>query len=290
MLNIDCDAAYADVMERALYNGALSGLSRDGAHYYYENPLESAGDHHRWAWHHCPCCPMNVARLIGSVGGYFYSVGDDVLAVHLYGENTAELEVGDLTVGIRQETDYPWSGDVMLVVEPERAALFALRLRIPDGRRPARLLVNGENADFDMSRGYAVIRRTWTAGDTVSLDLEMPVERLYAHPAVRMDIGRVCIKRGPLIYTMESADNPDLTPARLRLPQDARIEPVKRDDLFDGIVTLVAEASAASADDWDGDLYRTEPPQWRPATVELLPYYLWDNRTPGEMLVWLAEA
>jgi hypothetical protein len=289
MLHIDCDAAYADVMERALYNGALSGLSREGTHYYYENPLESAGDHHRWAWHHCPCCPMNIARLIGSVGGYFYSTGEDVVAVHLYGASTAELAVGDRALSIRQETDYPWSGAVRLVVEPERAASFALRLRIPDGRRPASLAVNGAAADFELSKGYAVLRRTWQPGDAISLDLAMPVERLYAHPAVRMDIGRVCVKRGPLIYCLEAADNPDVAPAQALLPREAEIEPVRRDDLFDGVVALVAEGSTVAADGWNGDLYRSEPPERRPASFTLLPYYLWDNRAPGEMMVWLAE-
>ena len=92
MLNIDLDGRYADVLEQALYNGALSGLSRDGEHYFYENPLESDGKHTRWEWHTCPCCTMNVSRLVASVGGYFYSTGKDVLAVHLYGGNSATVD------------------------------------------------------------------------------------------------------------------------------------------------------------------------------------------------------
>ena len=110
MLNLDCDGAYADVLELALYNGALSGLSRDGTHYFYENKLESDGSHKRWEWHPCPCCTMNVARLVASVGGYFYSTGEDTLAVHLYGGNSARLSVGGKAVRIRQKADYPWSG------------------------------------------------------------------------------------------------------------------------------------------------------------------------------------
>ena len=90
MLNLDCDGKYADVMELALFNGALAGLSRDGTHYFYDNRLESDGSHTRWQWHPCPCCTMNVSRLVASVGGYFYSTGDDVIAVHLYGGSTRQ--------------------------------------------------------------------------------------------------------------------------------------------------------------------------------------------------------
>ncbi len=94
MLHLDCDGSYGDVLELALYNGALAGLSRDGVHYFYENRLESDGSHQRWQWHSCPCCTMNVSRLIASVGGYFYATGEDTIAVHLYGANSARLSVG----------------------------------------------------------------------------------------------------------------------------------------------------------------------------------------------------
>jgi hypothetical protein len=289
MLNLECDGRYADVLERALYNGALSGLSREGTHYYYENPLESAGNHHRWAWHHCPCCTMNVARLIASVGGYFYSTGEDVLAVHLYCSSTAQVAVAGRTVRIRQETDYPWSGAVKIAVEPDGEAAFALRLRAPDGRRPLAVLVNGQRAGYRLANGYAVVARTWRAGDTVSLELDMPAERLYAHPAVKMDVGRVCLKRGPLVYCAESADNPGISPATARLPREAAIEDRRRPDLFDGIVTLTAVGSTPTAADWNGQLYRATPAAWEPAPLTFIPYYLWDNREPGEMMVWLAE-
>lgn len=289
MLNIDCDSVYADALERALYNGALAGLARDGTHYFYENRLESAGDHHRWDWHHCPCCTMNVSRLVTSVGGYFYSVGEDTVAVHLYCSGTADLNVGGQTVRIRQQTDYPWAGDVAITVEPGADTEFALRLRIPDRRRPNGLTVNGAETKFDLENGYAIIRRTWRSGDVVSLSLDMPVERLYAHPAVKMDVGRVCLKRGPLIYCMEAADNPGLSPAQSRLPLERQVTPSRQHELFGGIVQLVGEGAAVSSDGWDGTLYRQQPPHWRPAALIFIPYYLWDNREPGEMMVWLAE-
>ena len=125
MLNLELDGEYADVMEQALYNGALSGLSRDGTTYFYQNPLESDGSHTRWDWHPCPCCTMNVSRLVASIGGYFYSTGPDLLAVHLYGGNTAKLSVSGTPVRIRQETDYPWSGKVRIAVDPAEPKAFA---------------------------------------------------------------------------------------------------------------------------------------------------------------------
>jgi DUF1680 family protein len=288
MLNLDCDRRYADVLELALYNGALAGLSREGTHYFYENRLESDGTHRRWEWHTCPCCTMNVSRLIASVGGYFYATGEDMIAVHLYGASLARLSLDGRTVRIRQVTDYPWSGKIKLTIDPETPARFALRLRIPGWVRDAKMKLNGKALDATQTTpGYAVIHREWMAGDEVELDLPTPVERIYAHPDVHADIGRVCLKRGPLIYCVEAADNPSFSIPRLRLPGDAEILSIGRADLFDGIVGL--EAEGRLAENWNGDLYRAAPPSGSPARVFAIPYYLWSNRQPGRMTVWIPE-
>ena len=131
MLHLDLDGAYADVMERALYNGALSGLSREGTHFFYANPLESRGQHQRWAWHICPCCTMNVARLVASIGGYFVSSSDAGVAVHLYGGFSASPTIQGKRVTIKETSDYPWSGDIRIAVDPEAPTTFELKLRIP---------------------------------------------------------------------------------------------------------------------------------------------------------------
>jgi uncharacterized protein len=290
MLNLDCDGAYADVMEQALYNGALSGLSRDGTHYFYENPLESDGSQHRWEWHPCPCCTMNVSRVIASVGGYFYSVGTDVVAVHLYGGNAARLDLAGRTVRLRQDTDYPWSGRVRIEVDPGREATFALRLRIPGWARSHDLQVNGAPAPGALVRGYRELHRTWQAGDVVTLDLPMPVERLYAHPDVRAGIGRVCLKRGPLVYCVEQVDNPDVPVGRLRLRRAATLRAEVRPELLEGIVTLEGEAELTAEEGWEGRLYRSQPPTTRKVMFTAVPYYFWNNRGANRMLVWLHEA
>jgi DUF1680 family protein len=290
MLNLDLDGKYADVMELALYNGALSGMSRDGTHYFYQNPLESDGSHKRWVWHPCPCCTMNVSRLVASIGGYFYSTSDSVLAVHLYGGNSAKLSVGDRKVRVRQEADYPWSGKIRITVEPEAPAEFSVRLRIPGWARGETLAVKGQPVEgAPRHNGYVDISRRWSAGDVIDLNLPMPPVRLFAHPDVRMDGARVCLKRGPLVYCIEQVDNAEAV-SRVRLPRTASIEAVPRPDLFGGIVSLVAEGKALSAESWDETLYRVNPPASGPARIIAIPYYLWANRELGRMLVWVPEA
>lgn len=291
MLNVELDGHYADVLEQALYNGALSGLSRDGEHYFYENPLASDGSHRRWAWHACPCCTMNVSRLVASVGGYFYSTGPKTLAVHLYGGNTAKLTVDGKPVTVTEISRYPWEGRIRIALDLEGEQAFALKLRIPGWTRKATTSVNGTPVDVaaGMDRGYLTIDRSWRAGDVVDLDLPMPVERVYAHPSVRMDIGRTALKRGPLVYCAEQVDNPGTEVGHLRLPRIAPVAPVERPDLFGGTVTLVAEGAVATASGRDDPLYSTAPPVTRPARINAIPYYLWNNREPGAMQVWLPE-
>jgi hypothetical protein len=288
MLNINLEGRYADILEQSLYNGSLSGLSRDGTHYFYQNPLESDGTHTRWEWHSCPCCTMNVSRLVASVGGYFYSTSDEVLAVHLYGGASADLKVGERPVKITETSNYPWSGAIRLAIDPESAGAFALMLRIPGWARSATAKVNGEAIDTTATKnGYLAVSRTWTAGDVVDLDLPMPIERIYANPLVKADIGRAALKRGPLVYCAEQVDNGNLPVERLRLPPDAKLSVKERADLFDGIVTISVEGGLA--EDWGDDLYRAQPQVAAPAEWIAVPYYLWNNRAAGPMRVWIPE-
>jgi DUF1680 family protein len=288
MLHLDLDGAYADVMERALYNGALSGLSREGTHYFYANPLESRGQHRRWAWHLCPCCTMNVSRLVASIGGYFVSSSDAGVAVHLYGGFSASPTIQGKRVTIKETSDYPWSGDIRIAVDPEAPTTFELKLRIPGWAQTATATVNGEPVALTPKRGYAAISRHWSAGDVVALDLPMPPQRLYAHPNVRMDVGRVALRRGPLIYCVEEADNPGGPVQRLTLPRGAPLI-AKRADAFGGVTMLKAPAKELVPAD-GGALYSTTPPAGRDATLAAIPYFLWGNREPGSMQVWIAEA
>src|SRR5690606_22579476 len=148
MLGRGPDRLYADILEQALYNGAITGLSLDGKTFFYDNPLESSGKHHRWTWHPCPCCPPNIARLVASLGSYIYQVADDEIAVHLFAESEARVELANgARFTLRQETDYPWSGDISIAIDPEVPARFAVSLRVPAWAREARLMVNGQPVD-----------------------------------------------------------------------------------------------------------------------------------------------
>jgi hypothetical protein len=288
MTLLEGDARYADVMEQALYNGALSGLSLDGERFFYDNPLASRGEHHRWTWHRCPCCPPNIARLVASLGSYVYSVAPGELAVHLYAQGSARLAVDGTVVTMRQVTDYPWDGVIALHIAPQTAVELTLRLRIPGWCRSPQIKVNGHDLDAGQAteRGYASVRRLWQTGDQVTLVLGMPVERVYAHPEVRADQGRVALKRGPVIYCVEAVDT-SAAPHRLALPRDQAITPRLEPDLLGGIATLSGTAMASLP--VDGELYRTQPLRREPVPFRAVPYYAWDHREPGEMVVWLPE-
>jgi uncharacterized protein len=290
MLHLDMDGQYADVLERALFNGALSGLSRDGRHYFYANPLESNGTPERWEWHTCPCCTMNVARLIGSVGSYFCSSGEDEIALHLYGGISTLVALRSGKVALRETSNYPWSGDISIEVDPESSSEFTLNLRIPGWCKGAAVTVNGESVSALPVKGYLPVTRVWNKGDVVKLDLPMPAERVYAHPSVSMDVARVALSRGPLIYCVEEADNPGRPVQRLKLPRAAALSAAKRDDLFGGAVAISADASAIKDSDWKGTLYRNDPPKDERTRLTAIPYFLWSNRGKGSMLVWVPEA
>jgi uncharacterized protein len=290
MLGMGPNARYADIMERALYNGSISGLSLDGSLFFYENPLESRGRHNRWKWHRCPCCPPNIGRMVASIGSYFYSLADDALAVHLYGDSTARFDIAGVPVALTQASRYPWDGAVAITIEPQAPVAFTLHLRVPAWSTGATLKVNGETVKLEdvTSDGYAAIRRTWKKGDSVRLDLEMPIERLYANPQVRQDAGRVALSRGPLIYCVEATDN-DGSLHRIALPRTASIEAHDEPDLLGGVVTLSTAALADTDEGWQNGLYRTDPPAATQTRLTAIPYFAWDNREPGEMLVWLRD-
>jgi uncharacterized protein len=187
-------------------------------------------------------------------------------------------------------SNYPWSGEIEIHVDPEAPARFDVKLRIPSWCKDAKVEVNGKAIDASATeRGYLTIEREWRAGDVIILDLPMPPERLYAHPGVIMDAGRVALKRGPLVYCVEEVDNPGGRVQRLKLPRSSEIRAETRSDLFDGIVTLKADARAIDEADFH-QLYRTSPPQESASTLTAVPYFLWANRQQGSMVVWVPEA
>jgi DUF1680 family protein len=287
LLQIEADGRYADAMERALYNGALAGIALDGKRFFYENPLESRGTHHRQGWFGCACCPGNISRLIASLGGYAYSESPDGAWVHLYAQGSATLEIGGRHVVLRQQTRYPWDGKVVVSVEPEAPARFALHLRIPAWASNARLRVDdGAPLAATPVNGYVRVEREWRTGDRVTLDLPMPVERVRANPAVRQDVGQLALQRGPLVYCLESVDNP-FPLHRLVVPPTAALAARFEPDVLGGIAVVEGPAQLEDDSGWDGELYGTRASRRTAVRIRAVPYYAWDHRAPGEMRVWL---
>ena len=287
MLQIEADARYADVIERALYNGVLSGVSLDGTKFFYVNPLASSGRHHRQAWFGCACCPPNIARLLASLGEYVYAASDTAAYIHVYVASEGKAEVAEQKVTLHQDTDYPWSGDVEITVGVASPARFALMLRIPGWCAKHALKVNGKPVAAPVAKGYAKIRRTWNDGDRVELSLAMPIQRVAAHPRVAEDAGKVALQRGPLVFCLEQCDNAALVRS-IELPDKAKLSARFDQKLFGGAVVIEGEALAPTPTGWKGQLYQpASATQLKPVKFRAIPYCLWDNREGGAMTVWL---
>lgn len=262
------DAKYADVLERAMYNGALAGISLSSDRFFYVNPLASAGKHHRKPWYGTACCPSQISRFLPSVGGYIYAVSPEALWVNLYIGSSTSVKVGRTGVDVAMATDYPWDGKVSLTITPEKPRTFGLKLRIPGWCGGWELKVNGEAVDAAVADGYATVHRKWKKGDEISLTMDMPVEVVAADPRVKADEGRRAIQRGPVVYCLEETDNPSVADAVL--DPDAKFSTDFEPQLLGGVCTITAHQRS-------GDL-------------KFIPYYAWDNREPGRMEIWVKYA
>ncbi len=282
MLNLTGESKYADVLERALYNGVASGVALNGRGFFYENPLATQGNHHRQEFFDCACCPPNVARLFASLGQYFYSTDGDDIAVQLYGQGRAQIGA----VTLRQVTEYPWDGRIRLEIET-KPAVFGLKLRLPDWCAGWSLSINGQPISPALEKGYLCLRREWHSGDEIVLDLEMPVVYVRAHPLVASAVGRVALQRGPLVYCLESADHPGVSVHHLIAPKEASAWQVEKSVDWNDVAVLRAEGLQFDISGWEKSLYSTQIPAVKSAALTAIPYCLWDNRVPGEMRVWL---
>jgi DUF1680 family protein len=260
------DSKYADVMERSMYNGALAGISLEGDLFFYVNPLESVGTHHRKPWYGCACCPSQICRFLPSIGNYIYGLSQDAVWVNLYMGNTAEVKVNGKNVTLTQETNYPWEGAVALTVGTKSPVKTQMRMRIPEWCRSYTLAVNGTAVNAPVEKGYAVIERKWKDGDKIELVLDMPVEVVAADPRVKENEGRRALQRGPLVYCLEEADN-KVDYDQLRISEDASFSTEFKPDFLRGVVTITAQTGSQ--------------------TLNYIPYYSWDNREPGRMQVWV---
>lgn len=292
---LTADATYFDVLERALYNGILSGVSLDGSKFFYENPLGSPppGDHHRKDWYACACCPPNILRFLASLSGMAYAFDENAVYVNLYGPS--DMTISGNALRIMQTTNYPWDGRVTIKanVALVRHAQHDLMLRIPEWCRSFTISVDGVAlAAPEVVNGYARVPGGAT-GNKVEVAFEMPVRRVYSHPSVMFNRGRVALQRGPIVYCLEDADNRDEAgkdaARRIAIAPDAAIEPAFGSGLV-GMTLLTGQGLLTRDQDWGEDqLYRDEA---APEKVRFtaIPYFAWDNRKPGGMQVWIPES
>lgn len=286
MFLVSGEGRFVDVMELALYNGILPGISINGKEYFYVNPLADRGGHRRQRWFACACCPPNVARTLTALPGYLYALSSEGIWVNLYASNVSEFEVNGSRIKIEEKTDYPWRGLVEFRISGNAA--FSLFLRKPGWCRRFSLSVNGEAVEALLEKGYLVVHREWHEGDTVTLNLEMQPEFLESHPYVSENVGKVAIRRGPLVYCLEAEDNSGVDIWELQISRNLELSE-EYQDILGGVVVLRGKGYVVDPASW-GQLYLpVEEVNRFKKEVEFtaIPYYAWANRTPGPMKVWV---
>jgi len=269
---------YVDVQERVLYNNILGAVDLTGRNFFYQNPPTSHRARH--PWHGCPCCVGNIPRTLLTIKDRMYSLspdGETLYVNHFVAGEAMISNVAGTTVRIQQQTEYPWQGRVSLVLTPQAAKPFTLKIRIPNraesdlytakpdlaGRFTVR--INGRKQDVRVVDGYVSLKRTWKAGDRVDVTLPMGIQRIYADPRVKANVGRVALQRGPLIYNIENVDN-KADVRSMVLPDETPLKPVWKEDLLGGVMAITCDSPRLLA----------------------VPNYARLNRG-GLSLVWIAE-
>lgn len=301
MLESTGDAKYADIVETALYNSVLSGVSLDGKRYFYTNPLRLSDDfpytlrwpRERQEYISCFCCPPNTLRTICEAQNYAYTVSENALWCNLYGQSELTTKLGKHDLEVSQVTGYPYDGKVMLTFRavPKKQEM-ALHLRIPAWCDRATVKVNGEAVDVPVKANtYATLNRVWKKGDVVELDMEMRVKLMESNPLVEETRNQVVVKRGPLVYCLEGMDVADgrriddvLIPSTIQFtPTEITIDGSK-------MIALGGEARLMDEASWDNVLYREVGKADRTVKIRLIPYFAWGNRGKSEMTVWMPLA
>ena len=288
MLRMDTDRKYSDVMERALFNGILGGISEDGKKFFYTNSLEMDPERckkrkdynhleaERQSWFDCPCCPPNIARLILSFNRYMYTVSLSELNLHLFAPSIADIKGWH----IEQHTDYPAEGKILLMVERKREGegKGKMRIRVPGWCESFFVKVDGKKVEGILEKGYLLLEEDFSRKRIIELELDMPIKKVYANEKVKSLAGKTAVMRGPVVYCLEQADNGELF--NLFFKENGKMEMEKT-----GIV--LAEGYRMTGQ--RSGLYTYQKPGYREENIKLLPYCRWNNRGTGQMRVFLGE-
>ena len=285
------DSKYYDVIERTMYNGLISGISLDGKNFFYPNPTESDGKYEfnmgactRQPWFDCSCCPTNLIRFIPSIPGLVYATNEDSLYVNLFISNNAQVNIDGEQIGITQQTNYPWNGNINISINPEEEKTFTLKLRIPgwaenkpvpgnlysymdNDKSKIILKVNGKEVTTNINKGYAEISREWSKGDKVELVLPMKVHEVIANEKIKADSNKIAFEYGPVVYCAEEIDNKNIS--GISIPKNLDVDTQEETILSDRVIALKSKIN---------NKYFT-----------LIPYYIWSNRGVGKMKVWFPQ-
>lgn len=293
------DAKYIDIMERVMYNAFLSGVSLSGDLFFYDNPLESAGQHERQKWFGCACCPSNISRFLPSVTGYVYAHKGDDVYINLFTESETSFETTKGKITLTQKGNYPFDGESAIHVYPEYAGNRTIYIRIPGWARnevipgdlyefadrnnePVLIRINGEEVKFEIEKGYAILERRWQRGDSINLSLPMPVRKVIANEQVSEDRGKFILHRGPLVYCAEDKDQLENSVLHIFVEKNQEFKTGFSNEFGREITTIEFSATDVRRN-LDGSIKADD--QFR--VIKAIPYCLWANRGPGEMITWI---
>jgi len=292
------DAKYIDLLERTLYNSFLAGVSLDGSHFFYDNPLASKGQHQRSDWFVCSCCITNVARFMPQIPGYVYAIKNDQLFINLFVNSSAEIVMENITLSVQQEKDYPWNGQVRIFINPSQSAQFSVSIRIPvwsinnpipgelyqfknDIDEKPSIRVNDVSYEFEIGNGYAIINRNWQKGDVIELSFPMSVRYLVANSLLDENKDKIALQRGPMVYCLEGVDNRNGNVLNLAIRNNLPITYEFRDELLNGVVVIKGNAFGT---EFDKNLRSIR--KWK-QSFTAIPHYAWAHRGRNEMAVWM---
>ena len=290
------DAKYMDVLERSLYNSALDGISLDGRQFFYPNPLKSHGQHHRKDWFGTACCPSNISRLITSIGNYIYAYSDDGIWVNLFIGSSYRHTTKSGELEIQIETQYPLDGKVKMNINASNPAETTLHLRVPgwvhgevmDGDlyqfvqssfKLPELQLNGKIVDYELEKGYALIKQNWQGKNELIWNIPMMVQKIKSSPSLKENRDKLALQYGPLVYCFEGADNENVLAMLLSENAQFKVERTTIND--EPINALLGELSTLRIQE-DGMSISIAPKE-----VKAIPYYTWCNRGSNDMLVWV---
>jgi len=292
------ESKYADIVELELYNSVLSGVSMDGTKYFYTNPLAATKDYPydlRWSGGRqsyiskSNCCPPNTVRTIAEVSNYMYSVGEKGLYINMYGGNMLNTELHDGTnLKLEQTTNYPWDGKIVITIKESTIKPVNIYLRIPGWAKGYSLKIQNSFPKVrDTENGFVIAGRKWSAEDKIELIFDMPATLIESNPMVEETKNQVTVKRGPVVYCLESSDLPDQNVFDVMIPSSIKFQPVPMKIADGNVMALTGQAKLLQNGNWKNSLYKELNTSTKAVTIKLIPYYAWANRGKTDMTVWL---